>query len=84
MELTFERDDLLYALQVLQGVASGRNTLPILSNVLIHAEGSSIECMATDLEIGIRMKVEGAVTEEGCNYHFCEKIGGHCQRAPQR
>ena len=65
MELTFERDDLLYALQVLQGVASGRNTLPILSNVLIRTEGESIECMATDLEIGIRMKVEGAVTEEG-------------------
>ena len=33
MELTFEKHDLLHALQILQGVASGRNTLPILSNV---------------------------------------------------
>ena len=34
MELTFdEKYDLLHALQVLQGVASGRNVLPILSNV---------------------------------------------------
>ena len=65
MELTFEKDDLLYALQVLQGVAGGRNALPILSNVLIRAEGSTIECMATDLEVGIRMKVGGAVKEEG-------------------
>ena len=31
MELTFEKDDLLHALQILQGVASGRTTLPILA-----------------------------------------------------
>jgi len=65
MELTFEKDDLLESLQVLQGVASGRNTLPILSNVLIHAEDGTIECIATDLEVGIRIKVEGVITEEG-------------------
>ena len=65
MELTFEKNDLLYALQVLQGVAGGRNTLPILSNVLIRAEDSTIECMATDLEVGIKMKVDGEVKEGG-------------------
>ena len=65
MRLAFERNDLLDSLQVLQGVASGQNALPVLSNILIHAEGSTIECMATDMEIGIRMKVEGTVREEG-------------------
>ena len=65
MKLTFQRDALLYSLQVLQGVASGQDTSPIPSNVLIHAEGNTIECMATDMEIGIRMKVEGTVKEEG-------------------
>lgn len=82
MELTFERDDLLYALQVLQGVASGRNTLPILSNVLIHAEGNSIECMATDLEIGIRMKVEGTITEEGAITVSAKKLGDIVKELP--
>ena len=61
MKLTFERDNLLSSLQVLQGVASEQNTPPIL----IHAEGSTIECMATDMEIGIRMKVDGTVKEAG-------------------
>ena len=65
MKLTFERDDFLSSLQVLQGVVGRRNTVPALSNVLIHAEGSTIECMATDMEISIRMKVEGTVREEG-------------------
>ena len=42
MELTFERDNLLHSLQVLQSVASGRSTLPILSNVLIQAAKLSV------------------------------------------
>ena len=62
MKLTFERDNLLASLQMLQGVA---NISPIASNVLIRAEGSTIECMATDMEIGIRMKVDGTVKETG-------------------
>ena len=82
MELTFERDDLQDALQILQGVASGRNTLPILSNVLIRAEGESIECMATDLEIGIRMKVEGEITEEGAITVSAKKLGDIVKELP--
>lgn len=65
MQLTFEKDEFLYALQTVQGVASGRNTLPILSNVLIRAEEGNIECAATDLEVSIRIKVVGTITEEG-------------------
>ena len=65
MKLTLEREEFLYSLQVLQSVASGQDTSPILSNVLIHAEGSTIECMATDMEIGVRIKVEGTIKEEG-------------------
>lgn len=65
MKLTFEKDDLLSSLRVLESVASKQDTAPILSNVLIPAEGSTIECMATDMEIGIRMKVDGTVKEAG-------------------
>lgn len=65
MELTFEKHDLLYALRVLQGATGGRDTLPILSNVLIRAEDSRIECIATDLEVGIKMQVAGEVKEGG-------------------
>ena len=75
MKLSLERDDLLYSLQLLQGVASGQNTSAVLPNVLIHAEGSTIECMATDMEIGIRMKVEGTVREEGTITVSAEKLG---------
>ncbi len=65
MELAFEKDELLYALQTVQGVASGRNTLPILANVLIRAQDGNVEFAATDLEVGIRFKVIGTIKEEG-------------------
>lgn len=75
MKLTIERDDLLSSLQMLQGVASDQDTVPILSNVLIHAEGNLIECMATDMEIGIKLKVEGTVREEGTIVVSSKKLG---------
>lgn len=74
MRLTFERDAFLSSLQVLESVASKQDTAPILSNVLIHAEGGTIECMATDAEMGIRMKVDGTVKEAGTILVSAEKL----------
>ena len=74
MKLTFERDHLLSSLQVLQSVASEQNTPPIPSNILIHAEGSTIECMATDMKISIRMTVDGTVKEDGTILVPAEKL----------
>ena len=65
MELMFQKEDLSKYLQMLQGVASGRNTLPILSNILIRAGNGKIEMAATDLEVGIKVNVPGEITEEG-------------------
>ena len=75
MKLTFERDELLYPLQMLRGVASGQDTSPMPSNVLIRAKGNTVECMVTDMEIGIRRKVEGTVREEGTITVSAEKLG---------
>ena len=74
MKLTFEKDDLLSSLRVLESVVSNLNTVPIPSNVLIQAEGNTIECMATDTEIGIRTKVDGTVEEAGTILVPAEKL----------
>ena len=73
MKLTFEKDNLLSSLQALQRVASKQDA-PLLSNVLIQAEDSTIECMATDAEIGMRMKVDGTVKEAGSILVSAEKL----------
>ena len=55
MQLIFTKEDLFRCIQVLQGVAAGRNTLPILSNVLIRAMNGQIEIAATDLRLAFKL-----------------------------
>jgi DNA polymerase-3 subunit beta len=51
MKLTIERAALLRALGHVQSVVERRNTIPILSNVLLRAEGSKLSLSATDMDI---------------------------------
>jgi DNA polymerase-3 subunit beta len=60
MRLTIERSALLKALNHVQSVVERRNTIPILSNVLMSAQGDSLKLTATDLDIEIS---EGAPAE---------------------
>ena len=51
MQFTVNRDLLLKSLNFVQGVVEKKNTLPILSNVMINAKNNSLELVATDLDI---------------------------------
>ncbi len=53
MKLTIERAALLKALGHVQSVVERRNTIPILSNVLLSAEGGALAFSATDLDMEI-------------------------------
>lgn len=65
MELTFEREELWEAMQIAGNVAASRNTLPILSNVLIKTVNNHIQLAATDLEVGVKSAVQGEIVEAG-------------------
>ena len=65
MKIDTTKESLLKGIQVVQNAVSSKNTLPILSHILIEAKKNEIRLTATDLEIGISMKVEGEVIEEG-------------------
>jgi DNA polymerase-3 subunit beta len=53
MKLTIERAALLKALGHVQSVVERRNTIPILSNILLSADGSTLSFSATDLDMEI-------------------------------
>jgi len=53
MKLSIERGTLLKALAQAQSVVERRNTIPILANVLIEAEGAKVSFRATDLDIEV-------------------------------
>ena len=66
MKATIERATLLRSLGHVQSVVERRNTIPILSNVLIEAqEGGGLRLMATDLDLQINETVEANVTQAG-------------------
>ncbi|PHS20951.1 MAG: DNA polymerase III subunit beta [Robiginitomaculum sp.] len=65
MKLNIERADLLKALNHVQSVVERRNTIPILSNVLISAKGDQLSFTATDLDIEIVESIGAQITEEG-------------------
>jgi DNA polymerase-3 subunit beta len=51
MRVILERSNLLKSLNHVHRVVERRNTIPILSNVLLSAEGASLEMKATDLDL---------------------------------
>ncbi|MEO7635048.1 MAG: DNA polymerase III subunit beta [Sphingomicrobium sp.] len=66
MKATIERATLLKSLGHVQSVVERRNTIPILSNVLIEGrEDGSIRLMATDLDLQVDESVPANVTQAG-------------------
>ena len=66
MKATIERATLLKSLGHVQSVVERRNTIPILSNVLIEArDDGSLRLMATDLDLQVDESVPANVTQSG-------------------
>jgi DNA polymerase III subunit beta len=66
MKATIERAVLLKSLGHVQSVVERRNTIPILSNVLIEArEDGSLRLMATDLDLQVDESVPANVSQPG-------------------
>ncbi len=65
MKLSIERSVLLKAIAQAQSVVERRNTIPILANVLIEAEGSEVHFRATDLDIEVVDKAPAQVERAG-------------------
>ena len=69
MKIQITREDLLTALQRVQGVVEKRNTMPILANILLEAKPEGLDIVATDLEIGMRGLIRPRSMSQGRS-HF--------------
>ena len=65
MKISIERGTLLKAVSQAQSVVERRNTIPILANVLIEAEGEHVSFRATDLDIEVVDKTLAQVERAG-------------------
>jgi DNA polymerase-3 subunit beta len=76
MNLTISKEQIINGLQAVQNVVSTRTTLPILSNVLLRAEGERLEFTATDLDVTVACGVEAKVTKAGATTVPVKKLFG--------
>ncbi|MCJ8191219.1 DNA polymerase III subunit beta [Sphingomicrobium aestuariivivum] len=65
MKATLERAVLLKSLGHVQSVVERRNTIPILSNVLLEAGDNGLRLMATDLDLQVDETVAADVSQAG-------------------
>jgi DNA polymerase III subunit beta len=65
MEISVKREDLLHGLYLVQGVVERRTPQPVLTHVLIEADGEQVAMSATDMEVGLRCRVAASVKRGG-------------------
>lgn len=65
MKMIIQKEDLLYAVGAVERAVSSKNTLPILSGILISAEPGKAVFRATDLELAVECTVSAEVNEAG-------------------
>ena len=62
MKIRCPKESLLAALQSASAVVPSRSPKPVLTNVKVEATRDAVVVMATDLEVGIRIELEGVET----------------------
>ena len=62
MQFSVTRESLLKPLQMISGVVEKRQTLPVLSNVLLSLKDSELSLTGTDLEVELEFK-DDAISE---------------------
>ena len=60
MKFTVEKSNIINEFQSLAAVADKKQTLPILSNILIRCEAEGIKMLSTDLEVELETNIQGA------------------------
>ncbi len=65
MRATVERSHLLKSLGHVHRVVERRNTIPILSNVLVKADGGKLTLKATDLDLEVTETVPAEIGQAG-------------------
>jgi DNA polymerase-3 subunit beta len=83
MKLTIKKEEILKGLQRIQGVVDRKNTMPILSNMLLKADAGGVEIVATDLEIGLRGTYTASVDKPGSVAISAKKMYEICRELPE-
>ena len=65
MKISIEKSIIYKSLSHVQSIVEKKNTIPILSNILLEASDTSLILTATDMDISITEKISCSVIENG-------------------
>ncbi len=82
MKFRIQRETLLKPLQAVIGVVERRQTLPVLSNILVQAQDNQITLTSTDLEVELLATFEVDVAENGMITIPARKLVDICRTLP--
>lgn len=82
MKFQVERNKLLNGLQAVVGVVERRQTMPILSNLLLKTENDQLTLTGTDLELELVTRVDAAVEQPGATTIPARKLLDICRGLP--
>lgn len=83
MKFTISRESLLRPLQLVSGVVERRQTLPILSNLLVKATADSLTITATDQEVEIVTTIKVPVEDPADITLPARKLLDICKTSPE-
>lgn len=84
MKFTITRDNLTQGLAAVGASIPARTTLPVLSNILIEADGGGVQMSGTDLDIAVSLRVPAEVEEEGALTVPARKLQELARELPER
>lgn len=84
MKFKINKDEFLNQISLVQSIVEKRNTMPILSNVLINVYENFIELMATDLEVGLKSTFSAKVELIGSTTVSAKKLFEIVRELPEK
>src|SRR6056297_211706 len=82
MKFICERDTIVKEISVAQEIISSKNSMSILSNVLLDAREETLTIRATDLRVSFETRIPVEVVNAGTTTVFCEKLLGILRSLP--
>jgi DNA polymerase-3 subunit beta len=82
MKLTIAKEQIIHGLQAVQNVVGNRTTLPVLSNVLLRANGDRLALTATDLDVTVSCSVEATIGQAGAITLPAKRLFGIVRELP--
>lgn len=83
MQITFKREEFLQPLTIVAGVVERRQTLPILSFVLVEGHDSHVTLTGTDLEVEVIVQAQAQIEDSGAFTVPARKLLDICRALPK-